>query len=606
MSRQTTSDIPMKAPLSPFDALCGALGAALVCGLVFFLHQRDFDYIETEGLRAIVAKEMVERGGPSMPTVHERPYVNKPPLYAWTTCLLSQALSRFDEQVARLPSAVSATLLILVMGWFAGRWAGPATGMAAVAFGLSNVIMLDYGFRAELDMPFTFFVTVMFALLWPALTRTGPVSFVAWIGVYTAATLGAMWKAPHSLVFLWLGLLTYGYVKRTWRWLWAPGQILGLAGSMGVLVTWLFAVTRFAGGGRVGRAAGSEVVSRLAPGISDLVQIPLFPLLFALAALPGSLFLFAGIMDAVRQTGSTPSSSPPSGWRGLFLRVWRAIRLDPQTEFLLLMLIPGVLLLWLAPAKSGRYSLPMFPLLLLLAARFAVVQCSVASGGLATAASSPRVDRIRNLMFKAIGIAGLMCACAAILLIFKPGLSFGKLPKLGSAGVWCAAGIGGIAVSWLMVRGLQPDQARAYLGPALIVTSAVFQPLMMAVWWPARVKDDSQRDAAALIRTVVPESEPVFVLGRQEFPDTDLYSARRFIWIDSPADAIEYTSAPRPFFLMRENELIGDRKGDPDYRLAAGYKPRLTFTRVGRNVIVFQLDLHKAPQAPPSPTPQNR
>lgn len=594
---------PMTAPSGAstwFDVVSGSLAVILVCGLVFFHRQRDFDYIETEGLRAIVAREMTERGGPSMPTVHHRPYVNKPPLAAWTTCLLSRALARFDEQVARLPAAISATLLVLVIMWCAARWMGLSAGLTAAAFTLSNIVVLDYGFRAELDMPFTFFVTVMFLLLWPALTRTGAASLAAWLGVYAAATLGAMWKAPHSLIFLWLGLLTWGKVKRSWRWLWAPGHLLGLAGSLGVLVAWLMAVTRFAGGGRVGRAAGSEVVNRLAPSLRDILEIPLFPLILFLTALPASAFLVAGMIDAVRRT-SNPAPSKAGGLRARCSEWWQAVTLDPFTEFLLLMLIPGLVFLCLAPAKSGRYSLPLFPLLFLLAARF--TWHSRPAFREIPLGLRPVLCRVWRVTFAVIGIMGLVCMMAAVVLTFKPDISIGPLLKLGPSRVWWTAGVGGLFVAWLIVRAVPAHRTATFLGPALLLAVVTMQPLAPTVWWPVRVRSDSQRDAALLINAVVPEGEPVFVLGRQEFPDTALYSERRFIWIDEPSDAAAHTTMPRPFFLMRENELAGDRKGDPDYRKAPGYKTVATFTRIGRNVVVFQMDVHGTSGATPEHGP---
>ena len=74
-----------------------------VCGVLFFLGAGRFDFIKTEGLRAIVVAEMLEQPGISMPSVHHRAYLKKPPLYAWCTTLLAQAAGRFDKQIARRP-----------------------------------------------------------------------------------------------------------------------------------------------------------------------------------------------------------------------------------------------------------------------------------------------------------------------------------------------------------------------------------------------------------------------------------------------------------------------------------------------------------------------
>jgi 4-amino-4-deoxy-L-arabinose transferase-like glycosyltransferase len=130
----------------------------LVCYLVLFANLDRHEYIKTEGLRAIVATEMLERDGWSMPTVHHQPYLNKPPLYAWTTVWLSRQADGLTEQIARIPSALAGTALVLLMFALAERWIGRGTGLVAATFTLLCPTIADYAVRAELDLPFSFSV----------------------------------------------------------------------------------------------------------------------------------------------------------------------------------------------------------------------------------------------------------------------------------------------------------------------------------------------------------------------------------------------------------------------------------------------------------------
>lgn len=579
------------------DRGCGDVGGAardvlvlaLTCALMFFVHQSRFDYIETEGLRALVAYEMVERGGPSMPTVHHRSYVNKPPLYAWTTSLLARGLGRFDEQVARLPSAICATLLVLGLYVAGRRWGGASVGRAAAAFALANVTVLDYGFRAELDMPFTFFVALMFMLVYVALMRTGGVSFAAWIGAYVAATAAAMWKAPHSLIFMWLGLLTYARVHRRWRWMIAPGQVVGLAASMTVLTAWLLAVLKFAGGRRVGTAAGSEVVHRLAPGLADLLQVPLFPLIVAVVGLPGTLFVIASAAELATGEASASSSSALKRFAAAVRRWWSAAASDPRAEFLLLMLVPNLIFLAIAPAKSARYTLPLFPLLFLLAAHLMMRSRSSSADGSAPANVERSITAALHGLWVFILGVGAAALIAGTILVVRPQLRIGEV-SLGPAGSWFILGTACLVAGGFYAVTRRSSDARASV-IGLVLVAAGCKPVMSEVWWEAREKSDSQREAAARIDAVVPEGEPVFVLGRQEFPDTALYSRRAFYWIEAPSECRPHTNAAKPYFLMRESELIGDRPGEPNFKEATGYVERLRFERIDREVIVFQLDV---------------
>ncbi len=569
-----------------------------VCMLHFFLYQGRFDFIETEGLRAIVPYEMLERGGPSMPTVHHRPYVNKPPLYAWTTALLAQAMGRFDEQVARLPSSISATLLVLLLYAVGRRWAGGATGLAAAALALTNLTVLDYGFRAELDMPFTFLLTGALLLLWPALNKPGASALACWIGAYVLATTAAMWKAPHSLIFMGLGLLTYARVKRRWRWMMAPGNLIGATLALVVLGAWLTKVLGYAGGKRVGTAAGSEVVNRLAPSLGDLVSIPLFPLILGVVTLPASVFLVASFWEC----GATRDAGAGTPWAQARARLaswWAWAARDPFAEFLLLMVLPNLVFLAIAPAKSARYALPMFPLLLLLCGWLAGGGATDGRGDEACARRSP-LHRAGRGVFNALKWLGLAACVAALIVAVAPAAWMAKV-SIGPAWAWLALGLGGL-LAWAVGLGSIPratgpgGAARASgaalrRGAALLLLSIGCAPIISEVWWPARVKSDSQRAAAARIDAIVPDGEPVFVLGRQEFPDTAFYSNRSFYWIDAPAQVRPTTSSPTPFFIMRETELVGDKPGMPNYVESQGFRELLRFDRIDRDVILFNLDV---------------
>lgn len=582
-----------------------------VCAVHFFLYQGRFDFIETEGLRAIVPYEMLERGGPSMPTVHHRPYVNKPPLYAWTTTLLAQAIGRFDEQVARLPSSISATLLVLLLYMVGRRWGGGATGLAAAALALTNLTVLDYGFRAELDMPFTFLLTGAFLLLWPALNGRGAAATACWIGAYVLATAAAMWKAPHSLIFMGLGLLTYARVKRRWRWMIQPGNLIGAALALVVLGAWLMKVLGYAGGKRVGTAAGSEVVNRLAPSVDDLLSIPLFPLILAVVTLPASAYLVASFWES----GAARVEASGTVWRRARSKLaawWRWAARDPFAEFLLLMLLPNLVFLAVAPAKSARYALPMFPLLLLLCGWMAGGGATGGRGDKETSAAAPPLDRAAIGVFNALKWLGLAACGAALVVGVVPAAWTARL-SAGPVWAWLALGLGGL-LAWAVGRegasrasgeagadrtnsAVRPvgatgsRGAKCSCGAAFLLLSIGCAPIISEVWWPARVKSDSQRAAAARIDAIVPDGEPVFVLGRQEFPDTAFYSNRSCYWIDAPAQVRPTTSSPAPFFIMRETELLGDKPGMPNYVEFQGFRELLRFDRIDRDVILFNLDV---------------
>ena len=149
-----------------------------------------------------------------------------------------------------------------------------------------------------------------------------------------------MWKGPHSLIFMWLTLLTYGRFKHRWSWLWHPAQCAGLLAPLTVLVGWSSALSDYAGAGEVGYTAIRELYLRLVPhSLSNVLEILTFPLVTFIVTLPASLFLLTHIalrdtpMDGRGRLGINHTfkrcASAVKQWtddvRGVVLPFWRAL-----------------------------------------------------------------------------------------------------------------------------------------------------------------------------------------------------------------------------------------------------------------------------------------
>ncbi|MFI4925894.1 MAG: phospholipid carrier-dependent glycosyltransferase, partial [Vicinamibacteria bacterium] len=103
-----------------------------------------------EGRYAEIAREMAVSGDWVTPRLNGIKYFEKPPLQYWVTAA-SYELFETDQWTARLAPAVSGFLAILVVGFTAGRLAGPSAGaFAALALagcvwhvGMSHFVTLD-------------------------------------------------------------------------------------------------------------------------------------------------------------------------------------------------------------------------------------------------------------------------------------------------------------------------------------------------------------------------------------------------------------------------------------------------------------------------------
>ena len=98
------------------------------------------------------AREILESGTWWSPTIGGRPWLEKPPLPWWLTAALGRCAGGVDETVARLPSAMAATAMVLGVTVVAARHYGPGIGLLAGAVQATTAWTVWRGRLAEADM----------------------------------------------------------------------------------------------------------------------------------------------------------------------------------------------------------------------------------------------------------------------------------------------------------------------------------------------------------------------------------------------------------------------------------------------------------------------
>src|SRR6266436_361949 len=91
------------------------LPLVFACGLLFFVGLSTGPFYRTEGLRALVATEMLRGGDWIVPTLYGQPLLTKPPGMYVAIALVSWPFGEVSEWTARLPSALAATLVLLLV-----------------------------------------------------------------------------------------------------------------------------------------------------------------------------------------------------------------------------------------------------------------------------------------------------------------------------------------------------------------------------------------------------------------------------------------------------------------------------------------------------------
>ena len=123
-----------------------------LCGSLFFYGLNIGQLYRTETLRAILGAEFLRSGDWIVPRLYGEPLFTKPPGMYAAIALASLPFGRVTEATARLPSAVAATVTVLLVYWYFRRQTGKLGGLVAAVILPMNIMWLDKAPSAEIDM----------------------------------------------------------------------------------------------------------------------------------------------------------------------------------------------------------------------------------------------------------------------------------------------------------------------------------------------------------------------------------------------------------------------------------------------------------------------
>ncbi|MCX8059674.1 MAG: glycosyltransferase family 39 protein, partial [Aquificaceae bacterium] len=174
------------------------------------LHRYPFK--NEESLRHAVAFEMWHRGDLLQPTLFGELYYNKPPLFNWFI-LLSAQLFEWGELAGRVVSLTFLNLTALLTGLFSYRLfrSLELSLLSSLIFVTFGNVLFFYGYLAEIDMTFTFFVFLSVFFLHAWWERGGWLTAVVSGLVFGLSTL---LKGLPSYAFMGLSLLALATYRR--------------------------------------------------------------------------------------------------------------------------------------------------------------------------------------------------------------------------------------------------------------------------------------------------------------------------------------------------------------------------------------------------------
>jgi 4-amino-4-deoxy-L-arabinose transferase-like glycosyltransferase len=208
------------------------------CGFLFFFGLAYFGLIGADEPRyAQVAREMLARHDWITPTLGGKPWLEKPPLYYWQA-ILAYSIFGVSDWAARLPSAIDATLMVVVTYLFLKRFR-PGFQLDGALMTASAAGIVGFARAASTDMPLAAMFTIVM-LAWYAWYESGSRGYLAIF--YCFLALGTLAKGPLAPLLAAIVIVIFAVVKSDysllWRTLWIPGVLLFCA----VALPWYVAV----------------------------------------------------------------------------------------------------------------------------------------------------------------------------------------------------------------------------------------------------------------------------------------------------------------------------------------------------------------------------
>lgn len=356
---------------------------------------------------AQASRQMMESGDYVVPRVQGRVRLNKPPLIYWLQITAARAFTGGESWrdaiwMYRTPSLLAAIVAVLAtwrMGLSMGRAEG-GPGRGAVEGWLAGAIlavcpvMVWEAHQARADMVLVACTALALWMMWEIWSKSEsakeqsgrgtaaadedpgaaqnyteaptwkprlPVpSWLPVITLWLAMSAGVMTKGPITPMVVGLGAVALSMTTRRWRWIWRLRPALGILLVVAVITPWVWLVVRQVGWQTYVATVKDEVLGRSLEPKEGHGGFPGFhTVLMPLLLFPGSLLVLAGLWSGAKEVWESRRNSVKPGDSA---RVSR---------FLVCLLVPSWLVFEAVGTKLPHYTMPLYPLLAIAAARVA-------------------------------------------------------------------------------------------------------------------------------------------------------------------------------------------------------------------------------------------
>lgn len=232
------------APVSALTSPQLHVPLLLLLSLILFLygiHQGDL--YRTEGLRAIIGKEMYQSGDWLVPRLYGEPILTKPPMFYWAIAGVGSILGEVSVWSARLPAAIAGCFAVLIVYFTLRRYVRNEVALLAACVLPMSMLWLEKASSSEIDTMLVMWVLAAWSCFLRVMESADTkMEWRWWLVTLLCVAGGVLTKWTSFLFFYAMAVPTLLWHRSFWR-LFAWPHLLGATLGVAVVLAWLLPVT---------------------------------------------------------------------------------------------------------------------------------------------------------------------------------------------------------------------------------------------------------------------------------------------------------------------------------------------------------------------------
>ena len=138
-----------------------------LCGMLYFPYLDSIPFFDKgEPREALAVQDIVQRGEWLVPLKRATDIPSKPPLFHWSAALVTKLTGSLNEVTIRFPSALYATLGVLLIYGLGRKIFDGKTAYLGAAILATMLVYQDQALSARVDMTLCFYVTLSLVLFY--------------------------------------------------------------------------------------------------------------------------------------------------------------------------------------------------------------------------------------------------------------------------------------------------------------------------------------------------------------------------------------------------------------------------------------------------------